>query len=136
MEINVTSFVIDADHCSISASQAELGANAAKVTWGSAQDAASAAAFLNTDDECDKARDWLAEFGAWSGDELCAMSNREVRALIIQFVSGDVREAEKLAPGDGPGFIDWAALRVLQEEGAVSSHLFLSDDGLVYFDLN
>lgn len=137
MEIDVTRFVTEADPYDFSASILERGPNAGRETWNEAKEAAADIyPLLVTEQELETARDWFGEFGAWEDDEeRAAWSPAEINALLIQFISGDLREAESLANGDGPGGIDWNAYRELQEAGTCSSYLFLADDGRVFFYL-
>ncbi len=136
MEIDVTDYVLGTEHGDISSSCAELGPNAAQITWSHATAESARVPILASAEDCDAARDWLRGFGAWSRDELAAESDDEIRALVLQFISGDVREAESLAPGDGPGGIDWEAYGELQSEGTCSGYLYLGVDGRIYFGMH
>lgn len=135
LEIDITDYVYDVEHSEISGSVAELGYDAAAITWRNSQEVARGVPFLATTAECDTARDWLAEFGAWEGEELCAMSDDDIRALVAQFVSGDVREAQLLAPGDGFGGIDWQELEQMQAAGTCAGYMGLGDNGRIYYSL-
>ena len=127
MELNITSFFENADAFNYSASQAELGQNAGKITWNAA--VADSSEFMLLDTE-EKREEWRADvrgFGAWDDDEIAAWSDQELDALLIQFISGDIREFESLC-GD-----DWEEYQKLQEQGTVSGRMYLGDDGNVYF---
>jgi hypothetical protein len=136
MDIDVTDYLDSVDHGMISASRAEIGADAGPITWSNACEESRKAPILATREDCDAARDWLGEFGAWTDEELAQDPDEDIRALVLQFISGDIREAQSLAPGDGPGGIDWTEYRRLQEAGTCSSYLFLGDDGRVYFGVD
>lgn len=134
MELNITRYAHDTDHGTISGSIAELGPDAARYTWRNAQAAAGATELLTTPDELDNARDWLRGFGAWSVEELAAMPDTDIRALILQFISGDIREAQHVCPDDdNPLGIDWAAYQTAAEDGPISGQLFCADDGQLYY---
>lgn len=135
MQLDITDYVSSTDHCLVSASVAELGANAGRITWQNAMEESKGAKILESDDAINTARDWLEGFGAWSRDELDSMTSEEVRALILQFISGDIREAESLAPGDGAGGIDWEAYGDLASHGTCPGRCYLGDDDRVYFYL-
>lgn len=68
-------------------------------------------------------RDHMRGYGAWDDSEIDAWTNRECNALLIQMVSGDAREAERLCPGDGLGDIDWTAYEALAHAGTISGRL-------------
>ena len=136
MELNITRYVLDTDHGQISGSRAELGDDAARYTWRNAQAEAERADILTTPEDCDTARDWLRGFGAWPGAELAAMPDDDIRALVLQFISGDVREAQSVAPDDDdPAGIDWEAYEADAEAGRISGSFYRGDDGAIYFYL-
>ena len=127
MEIDITSFFENAEAFNYSASQAELGQNAGKITWNAA--VADSSEFMLLDTE-EKREEWRADvrgFGAWDDDEIAAWSDQELNALLIQFISEDIREFESLC-GD-----DWEEYQKLQEQGTVSGRMYLGDDGSIYF---
>lgn len=132
MEIEITRFVETAEPFEFSASRAERGVNAGPETWANAVGEAEVRPLLTTNAELDALRAWAAGFGAWEREEIAAWSPAECNALLIQFLSGDMREAESLAPGDGPGGIDWNAYTELQAEGTCSSTMYLDADDRVF----
>ncbi len=94
MEINVTELVAE-DCSSFSNSIHESGLkNIGEITWRNACEYARENMLCTTDAELDKLRDWIADFGAWDSEEIAAMSDVELNAMLVQFVSGDVRESE------------------------------------------
>src|SRR4051812_6244905 len=107
MELDVTRLIREADCFEFSASRAERGDHAGRETWQNAKEEASESPLLSAD-QIDEARDYFRGFGAWSREELVAMSAEEINALLIQFVAGDIREAQELAPSDNEDGIDWA----------------------------
>lgn len=92
MEINVTKFYKYADPATYSASAAELGDNAGRITWQAAKDADFN--LLDSADKLQAMREWAKSAGAWSDAEIAAWSDVELNALFIQLVSGDMRESE------------------------------------------
>lgn len=127
MEVNVSRLVTRLDPATISASPAELGHAAAAITWRNAQ---AGAARLLRPDQRDKARDFFAEFGAWSRLALAGMTRTEIDALVLQYAAGDLRELQSLAPGAGFGGIDWAKASELQEAGRAAGNLYVADGKL------
>lgn len=132
MEIDVTDYVLGTEHADISASIAEKGQNAARLTWDVAKAETAARPLLKTPAEVESAADWLAGFGAdWNLSDPAG-----VQALFAQFVSGDVREAQSLHYAeDQPGEIDWPEYRKDQEEGRCSGYLFLGAGDRIYFQI-
>lgn len=95
MEIDITDFVLDANTHDMSASRAEMGLCAARITWGNALTAAKSTTFV-TDETRGVFEDWAGDFGAWEDDEIKAWSLDECNALLIQYISGDLNELESL----------------------------------------
>ena len=69
MEINITQFYNDANPATYSASVAELGENAGRITWDNAM---GAPVLLDTTDKLEAMRAWARASGAWSDVELAA----------------------------------------------------------------
>jgi hypothetical protein len=132
MELDITEFVTDVDAFQLSASAAEMGQNAGKITWANSKAEAARAPLLTTPEALEKARVWLGEFGAWDDEEIAAWSEQEVNALVIQFIAGNLREIESLCMGDD-GEIDWAKAEELSSEGRISGGIYPGDDGRFYF---
>lgn len=90
MEINITQFYNGANPTTYSASCAELGDNAGRITW----DAAMGADFLLLDspEKLDAMRAWARSSGGWDDAEIAAWDDAELNALFIQLVAGDIRE--------------------------------------------
>jgi hypothetical protein len=129
VEINITKFFDEAEPFEYSASMFERGANAGPETWASALEAATTREWplLNHESEYEALRDWFAEFGAWEEEEIAAWSNAEIEALLIQLISGDIREMESLC-GD-----DWEEYERLSEAGTCGGRMYRGDNGQIYF---
>jgi len=132
MEIDVTTLATEGEMFDFSASVAERGRNAGPETWANAK-AEAAARPLMSDDELPEFRDYMRGFGAWDEDEINGWSADECNALLVQLVAGDLREAESLCPGDGPGGIDWDAYRELAEGGTCSGRTYTSGDCVFFY---
>lgn len=122
MEINITQFYNDANPATYSASMAELGDNAGRITWNNAM---GAPALLDTPDKLEAMRAWAKSSGGWDDAEIAAWSDLELNALFIQLVSGDIREKEGMT---------WEEYQALSEAGTVSGALFEAD-GQIYYIL-
>ena len=135
MEIDITNFVRESEPHEFSASVMELGKDAGKITWNNAKTEAALHPLISTDDEIDAFRAWIKEFGAWDADEIAAWNSDECNALLIQFISGDLRELQQLCPSDNPDGIDWRKAEKRSSEGVISGRIYPGDDGRVYFYL-
>lgn len=130
MELNITALCNSMCPRDYSASVAEIGANAGADTWRAACDnAPDYSDWLDTDDKRESFRDFVRGYGAWSDNEINAWSNDELTALLIQFISGDIRES-----GLDAG-IDWPEYYELSEHGTISGNLFRADDGEIYYTI-
>ena len=133
MQINITEFVRNAETHDLSASVAELGANAGKITWDNAKRKAASIHLVKQEDRTEF-ETWARDFGAWSKEEIAAWSLDECNALLIQYISGDLNELESLCYSDDDEFnIDWPKAEKMSEHGTISGNIFKSDDGQVYF---
>ena len=133
MELDVTRFVETAEPFEFSASRAERGDNAGPETWNNAKAEAAESPLLTDPADLDTFRDYMRGFGAWEKDEIDGWTETECNALLIQLISGDLREAESLCPGDGPGGIDWTEQEKLAQAGTISSRMFLGDGERVFY---
>lgn len=131
MDINITRLATSETPWSdYSASQAELGRDAGRLTWGYAcEDAQGYALFPESD--CDEVRAHFREYGAWDDGELAAMSHAELQALLLQFIAGEAREV----PSDHEEFSPewWVDYQDACERGQVPGQLGRGDDGRVYY---
>ena len=133
MEIDITHFVRTAETHNFSASRAELGDNAGKITWDNAVREAASTQLISETDR-DEFESWVRDFGAWSQDEIKAWSLDECNALLIQYLSGDLRELKSLCYSDSDEFgIDWNEAEKLSHAGTIGGRIFKSDDSRVYF---
>ena len=94
LDIDITRFVATAAPMDYSASVAEVGQDAGPSTWRAAMDDAPDYNLLDTDDKRDVWRKYVKGFGAWSDEEIAAWSDTELNALLMQFISGDIRSGE------------------------------------------
>lgn len=128
-EIDITDFYNNGKHSTISGSRAELGDNAAAITWDNANRAVADFRPLDTPDKVEACMEWFKEFGAWDEEEINAWSADEVNALFLQYAAGDIREKNEM---DGTG-LDWEEYEALSHCGTVSGRLFKGTDGRIYF---
>lgn len=133
MDLNITAFVNETNAYDFSGSMAERGKNAAKETWTNALEEAKERHLISTPDELRSFRAYVKGFGAWDDEEIQGWSVDECNALLIQMISGDLRELQNLCPGDGPGDIDWQEAEPLQEEGRCSSNLYCNGEDVFYY---
>lgn len=131
MELDITAFFTDCEPAKLSASAAELGPNAGRITWQNAKEAVMGAdpRLLAPEGAREAFNDYAKGFGAWSDDEIEAWSDDEAEALLAQMIAGDMREAG-LEPDASPE--DWA--RYEADENARGS-IYRGDNGRVYFYL-
>jgi hypothetical protein len=129
MEIDITRFVNESTPSHYSASQAELGPDAGRITWDNAKDRAKEMHLLDTPEKLEAMRQFALASGGWNEDEVSAWSDDELNALFIQWISGDIRELNELCGGD------WSECAALAERGTVSGALFRADDGRVFYYL-
>jgi hypothetical protein len=110
MEINITHLMTDEAFAPSEyfGSVAERGANAGRETWANAVEYAADAPLLTLelcsgykietlDDIHRHAREYFAEFGAWDADEIATWSVDELNAIVLQLISGDIRERAAFA---------------------------------------
>ncbi len=130
MEINITRFFNEAYPSDYSASVAEIGNNAGADTWRAACDDSADYMMLDDDDKRQAFREYVKGFGAWDDEEIAEWSDIELNALLLQMISGEIREFRELADSD------WQQWQELAERGQVTGNLYsgsLSTDGKVYY---
>ena len=136
MEIDITAIVASIAPMDYSASMAEIGADAGPCTWRAACEDAPDYALLQYADELQAMRDFARSSGGWTAAELQAMPDDEIRALFLQWISGDLRE---MFPGRRPlaGLTDaeWQDAESRQESGQCPGNIYRGDSGRVYFYL-
>ena len=123
LEIDV-SFLLDEDASLFSASQAELGPNAGKITWSNACGACDLISL--TPEEILEAKEYIKTWGAWEHEEIDSWSDLATKALIVQSAAGDYREAESVAWDDTNWCIDWDEYEKEAHRGRISGNLFMS----------
>lgn len=127
LEIDV-SFLLETEASQFSASQAELGPNAGKITWANACEACH---LINlTPEEILEAKEYIKTWGAWEDDEIDSWSEDETKALIVQYAAGDYREAESVAWDDTNWCIDWEEYEREAQRGRISGNLFMHGEKL------
>jgi hypothetical protein len=129
MELNITHFFTNAVLMDYSASVAEIGNDAGRATWLAACDDSDDYPMLDSDDKREEFRRYVKGFGAWSEDEIKAWSDKELNALLIQMISGDLREGH-LDVDEPP---DWEKYEIDSEAGRISGRLFKGDDEQIYY---
>jgi len=131
MEIEITP-LLEADQFELSHSIMEGGSNAGARTWQNAKERAEETQLLDTPEKIEVFKDWIADFGAWDQEERDAWSDVEANALFLQWIAGDCRELGADTLED----IDWEKAEKDQQAGRVSSNLFRTEDGKIYFSLH
>lgn len=134
MEIDITSFFNEADAYNFSASAAEMGDDAGRITWSNAMREASETALLSTDEELDALRAYVKDFGAWEDEEIDGWDADHCNALFIQLISGDMREIERSCMGDD-GEVNWTEYERLSEQGTIAGNLYRGTGGRIYYYL-
>ena len=127
MEINITKFWKEEEPMDFSASVAEIGENAGVHTWNASKGIAPLYQFI-TDENRKEFDDYIKEFGAWEDTEITGWDLIECNALLIQMISGDMREF-----GYDAECWDWHEYTEESAAGQVSGRLGLGDDGQVYY---
>lgn len=128
LEIDVSFLIQESEAHYFSASQAELGPDAGKITWRNALEASSLITL--TPEEIREAKDYIKTWGMSDSDEdIDAWTDVETKAVIIQSAAADFREVESLCTDD-EGEIDWEVYEALANEGTISGNLFLHEGRL------
>jgi hypothetical protein len=131
MEIDITDFARTACPRDYSASVAEIGNDAGAATWTAAVEDAPDYPILSTEEAREAAREFFASFGAWSDEEIAAWSDDELTALMLQSVSGDMRDYSDAPIAEW----DWQEYESRAHAGSVSSRIFAGDDGRIYYHI-
>lgn len=76
-------------HCANSV--ANLGPSAAEDTWANCLTLADSDAALAAEWDYDAVREHIASYGAWDTEEIAAMSEKQLRASMIQEIASDLR---------------------------------------------
>ena len=147
MEINLSSFLRDCGELSqFSGSVAELGDNAGKLTWDNCCEFVTdrplltvenvnawrvdrsgekpVAVKMTLDEIHQTARDYLADFGAWSRSEIASWSIDELNAIIWQDACNSLREREPFLADED---------ELAEYEESCGGRLFEDEDGDTWF---
>lgn len=114
MELNITEVFNSIAPDMLSNGVANIGADAAAITWRNAMSAATGMQPLDSAAKREAFRRYLRGFGAWTADEISAYTPLELNALLLQCIAADMREGG--LDGD-------------------SGRLFRGDDGQIYYYL-
>lgn len=125
MEIDITHLVEEHDCSLLSGSVAELGTNAAKLTWDNCLNEVNFKPLLKTPENIAEARAYFKEFGAW--DDLDSCPDSEIEALTIQYIAGTIREMES--------YDTFEEYEQAEIAGEATSGIF-KHEGKFYFQLN
>lgn len=130
-ELDVSTIVSSIAPRDYSASAAELGQDAGRITWAAACEDARELFADNFNRESFDA--YFAGFGAWTNEELAAHTDEESAALMLQFIAGDMREAD--LDGGAEPFTDewWPQYEAASADGMVNGRFFRADDGRVFY---
>ncbi len=80
--------------------------------------------------------EWLKPWGGWTDEEIRAMGVEGRRGLLLQFITGDLREAG--LDNDRPEDISeetWADYLAMAEDGQCQSNIWRDDSGVFWFSL-
>lgn len=132
-EIDITHLFNNADFrpSYYSASCAELGQNAGRITWQNAVDRSEENDLLLTDEKRENFRGYISGFGAWTDEEINAWTDVELNALLLQMISGDIRES-----GLDVSSPNWEEYQQGADNGQYSGRLYggpLTVDGRIYY---
>lgn len=127
MEIDIT-HLADTDMFAFSHSAFEGGENAGSLTWRNALDGPQVN-LAPSPDYWEAVRDWARDFGAWEADEISAMTEHELNALLLQFLAGDVRAAG----ADDLEGVDW---EVYEADENNRGSLYRADNGAFYYSIS
>ena len=111
---------------SYSASVAELGNDAGKITWENSLDAAPR--LLKSKDQLQEFAQYIRGFGAWTESEIKAWTVKECNALLLQLIAGDIREA-----GLDTKNPNWQQYELDSEKGRISGNIYAADNGQVFY---
>lgn len=127
MELDITTFVMQAAPMDYSASVAEIGANAGRDTWNAACEDSEDYMILDNEDKREAFRSFVRASGGWDANEIASWSDKELNALCIQWIAGDMREAGIEA--------DWTPTQWVEYESDENNrgNIYRGNDGKVYF---
>ena len=134
MELNITEVVkaICTVPSMYSASRAELGDSAGKITWSNA--ITSEGMLLNGYDR-DEFVSFILSWGAWSEDDVNQWGDNEIRALVLQFIASELRECKFPEEFDSATNAWWEHYYHNSQNGQYSGRMFRGDDNEIYYYL-
>ena len=133
MELDISAyFAAQITPCELSGSVAELGSRAGEITWSASCAASADLMILNSEEKRDAFRAWVESSGGWSADEIARWSDVELNALLLQWISGDLRE---MGVNEGGEEIDWSTVEEEQAEGIIPANICRGVDGKILFCL-
>lgn len=132
MEININKY-FENELCAsdFSASVAALGNNAGQLTWSYAKEEAQDTVLLTTFDQFAAFIDHIESMGFDFSEDYKPMDGKELNALFIQIISGDIRDSEGLS--ESP--INWILYEEESQAGQISSNIFKGTDNNIYYYL-
>lgn len=129
-ELEITEFFNGCVPSEYSASVAERGQNAGKETWQAANECEYT--LLKNESERVAVRKYFKTFGAWDDKEINTWTDTELNALMIQLVSGDMREGDMHS---GSTF-DWEQYEKDASAGRISGRIFKGTDSKIYISIS
>jgi len=125
MELDITHMINDSDSMSqLSGSIHELGNGAARYTWNNSLDYAKNEPLLKDKKQIENARKYFKSCGI---DDLDHSPDREIQALTVQWIAGDIREFNR--------YDSYEEYQQASENGEVSGSIFQGIDQKWYFYL-
>ena len=92
MEINITKYVNYPPNQPIYGSMANLGTDAATMTFNNAKEYASGCDLLDTPEKVAAFKKHIDGYGAWDKDEVESWSHDELVALLCQCIEADIQD--------------------------------------------
>lgn len=131
MEIDITTFVLNADPFQYSGNKLEHGQDAGRITWNNAKaHARDHAPLLTTDEQLQAFRDHARGMGFSEADDMAHWTEIELNALFVQLISGDMREA-----GMDACDIDEFDWNEYESNEQIARNIFKGIDGRIYYYL-
>lgn len=129
-DIDITDLIASIRPADYSASVAERGPNAGRDTWATA--CRDALALFGDEFDRDLFDLYFEHFGAWDAGELAAHTDDEAAALMLQFIAGDLRDADFI---DAEPFSDvwWQEYEKQCEAGVLSGRIGRGVSGRILY---
>jgi hypothetical protein len=141
LELDITDFFTNEDAYNFSASAFEMGNNAGVITWNNAKNEAKSYLHwleqkaYNGESARDCIIDHFKAMGFSESDEMDTCPDKEIIALLIQEISGDIREAG--LDNDLFEEINWQEYERQARNGQISSNIFfVPETQKVYFTIS